>query len=314
MKKWIFCCAMPLVLTAAPLPWTEGVRRILEAYDMESPMPEVPLAQRDLPHRKWLESAATQPMPANPYRRGSRAWKEAEAVRRFLSSSPDSEALRKLPLALEGSRMALWRWGQTKVHQSALDQTFRRAWEDRLMEIPTDLIHFYATRHALCFSLAEGDQQRFQAIQEGAPKEYLEVIQMFQRAFPLLGGPCPPLRVWTLPDLESRELPLNELGPKGAWIAPLAGFPTPPPTGWAWILPTPSGTQPITEGSLTDTSRREAEAIIKKLGKHNAYLAPCAGEMEAILPTFFPIILEFSEDGLIRRILTGDAASAAKMP
>ncbi|WP_026939392.1 hypothetical protein [Holophaga foetida] len=305
---------MPLVLTAAPLPWAEGARRILEAYETGSPMPELSLSRRDQSHRKWLEAAASQALPGNPYPRQSRAWKEAEAVRQFLSSSPDVGALQGLPLTLEGSRMALWRWGQGKVRRGEVDPGFRKAWEDRLMGGPMDLLHFFATRHALCFSLAEADQQRFQEIQEGAPKEYEEVLRMFQRTFPLLGGPCPPLRVWSLPALESQELPINELGPKGAWIAPLADFPTPPPEGWAWILPTPSGAQSAQEGSLEDTSRREGEAMLQRLGKHTAYLAPSAGELEAILPTFFPIRLEFGEDGLIRRILVGDAARVATKP
>lgn len=311
MNKWIITFALPLVLNAAPLPWPEAANRILEAYDTGSPMPKLELARRDQAHRKWLEAAAAQARPANPYRRGGTAWKEAQAVRAFLSSSPDLKQLKELPLVLEGSRLALWRWGQAKVRQGVLDQAFRRAWEDRLMEVPTDQIHFYATRHALCFSLAEGDRHRLEAIQENAPKDYLPVIQMFQRAFPLLGGPCPPLRLWTLPALEIREVALNELGPKGAWIAPLEFFPAPPPTGWAWIIPTPDGLQPRSEGSLTESALRQAETISRQLGQRTAYLAPSAGDLEAILPTFFPIQMEFGEDGTIRKILVGDAARAA---
>lgn len=312
MKKWFFCLVMPLVLTAAPLPWEEGARRILDAYDQEKPLPKLPLKRSDQPHLKWLEAAARQAKPANPYPRGSRAWKEAEVVRAFLSTNSPQTDLQNVPLTLEGSRMALWRWGQAKVRKGEMDPGFRKAWEDRLMSGPLDLLHYYATRHALCFSLAEADLSRFQRIQEDAPKEYEEVVRMFQRSFPLLGGPCPPLRIWTLPTFESREVPLNELGPKGAWIAPLADFPTPPPEGWAWILPTPTGSQSPQEGALSETARKEGEAILKLLGGHTAHLAPSAGELETLMPTFFPMRLEFDPDGHIQRILVGDAARAAR--
>jgi len=311
MNKWILTFTLPLALSAAPLPWPEAVNRMLEAYDTGSPLPKPELARRDEPHRRWLASAATQLRPANPYRRGTPSWKEAEAMRAFLAAPPDRGSLARLSLALEGSRLALWRWGQAKVRQGALDPAFRQAWEDRLMEVPTDQIHFYATRHALCFSLAEGDLRRLQAIQDQALPDYLPVIQMFQRAFPLLGGPCPALRLWTLPGLEPREQPLNELGAKGAWIAPLAFFPTPPPPGWAWILPTPGGLQPRSEASLNEAAREEAERVLRALGPHTGFLAPSAGDLEALLPTFFPIRLEFSGEGTIRRILVGDAARAA---
>ena len=83
--------------------------------------------------------------------------------------------------------------------------------------------------------------------------------------------------------------------------------------GWTWIIPTRSGSQSPKEWALDEGSRHEAEEIAKRLGTRPrpAYLAPSAGELEALLPTFFPIRLEFGEGGAVRRILLGDAARAS---
>jgi len=318
MNHRILLCLMPLLLgakTPAPLPWEEAARRVLEAYDAGNPLPkapDLPTNPGDGPHLRWLEAAAANPIPANPYPPRTQNWKEAEAIRHFLGKPGDLKALGTLPLTLEGSRMALWRWGQLRVRAGRLSPKDRRAWEDRLRMGPEDLLQTYATRHALCFCLAEGDRARFQAILETAPGSYQEVLQMFQRTFALIDGPCPPLRLWRLSDLTPVEEPLNTLGPQGIWIAPLEDFPDPPPPGWVWVLPTPGGSQSPREGTLEEASRVEGAVIAGKMKGSGrvAYLAPSAGELEALFPSFFPIRVEFGKDGTILRIFVGDAARA----
>nr|WP_320131594.1 hypothetical protein [uncultured Holophaga sp.] len=308
MKTPLLCMALSLSLSAAPLGWPEASRILLEAYDQDHPLPRLEVTRVDQPQLRWLRACASGIRPMDPFRRGSASWREAEAIRALLQAPPALESLHAVPLDLTGSRMAFWRWGQALVRHKAMSREQRRAWEDRLMDGPADLLRTYGLRHALCFALAEGDLDRFQAIQARTLPEDQDFLALFQGAFPLIGGPCPALRLWTLPGLEAVEQPLPELAPKGAWIAPLAVFPTPPPEGWLWIIPTRSGHQPHEEWELDGPSREEGVALARQLKGRKAFLAPSGQELESLVPSLFPIRLDFGDDGTLKAITLGDAA------
>jgi hypothetical protein len=187
------------------------------------------------------------------------------------------------------------------------------AWEDRLLAKDGPLLtRGYALRHALCFALAEADENRFASLKAHASNDLQSLFQSFQRAFALLGGPAPSLRLWKLPGLDAVEGPFSELGAKSFWIYPDSGATPHLPTGTLWIVPTKEGLHRIKETYLDSISLKEGQALSERLKREGvtAYLAPSREAMEAYALCFFPILIHMDEKGMVRQILMGDAAPA----
>jgi hypothetical protein len=135
----------------------------------------------------------------------------------------------------------------------------------------------------------------------------------FQRLFGLLGGPSPVLRFWTLPGLDYRDLRLDELGARRAWIRPAENGPLPElPTGTAWIIPSPSGSLDERAASLTGASLNEGEALASRLrlDGRSAFFAPSGAAFAQLGLVWFPVLLDLDAKGHLRSIRMGDAAPA----
>jgi len=286
------------ILPAQPLPLPEAVDRYLDAWDLREGDRALPLplvASRDRAALKWLAAAANQVQPANPFPEGSPSWKEAEGVRRFLQTPKArwGQGLAALRLTESGSYLSLWRWGQPRARAGSLERPLRHLWEDRLLEQGSPgVVRSLSLRHAFCFALAEGDTERFAS---------------------LLGAPAPVVHLWTLPALESVDLPLSALG--GARLRfemdPGQGLPA-FPAGTIWIVPTLEGRQPDASTYLEGDSLEEAKRLIPRLkaAGRTAFLAPSRGVFEAYALMYFPLQIDVDGQGNIQRIIMGDAARA----
>ncbi|HEX9082584.1 MAG TPA: hypothetical protein VF768_09915, partial [Holophagaceae bacterium] len=264
---------------------------------------------------RWLKSAATLPpghLPPDPFPPGPDR-REAEALRALFRPEPQDLArhLAALPLHLPGTALALWRWGQDRVHRGAFTPALRRAWEDRLLSAGPILTRGYALRHALCWALAEHDETRFAALKTYRAQFSDDTFELFQRLFGLLGGPSPALRLWALPGLAYRDLRLDQLGAQRIWIQPAgAGALAPLPPGVAWIIPGADGMQDPRDADLTGASKSEGEALSMRLQAANlhAYLAPSVSDMERLGLVWFPALVTLDAQGFLKDIRMGDAA------
>lgn len=310
-------------LAAAPpsLPLAQAETRLLEAYDNRESDERIPIPPVDRKNRAaihWLGAAANTTVPGNPFPKGGRLWREAEAVRDLLNSSPDHwvESLRALPLSQGGSYLALWRWGQVRVRDGRMDKALRVQWEDKLLEGKgPGIVRDYALRHALCFALADADEARFAQLKDSADEDAADPVQKFQRAFALLGSPSPVLHLWRLPELKSVDLPLDQLGGLHVVIQADPGQGLPDlPVDTAWVVPTREGAQPPDFPDLVGSSLEEARQLIPRLNesRRHAYLAPVRSVLEKYALMYFPIFIDLGVDGAIRRICMGDAALARK--
>lgn len=309
-----------LTLGAAPpksLP--EAETSFLEAYDAQEDArdlkaPMVALADRSA--LKWLVESATKAIPTNPFRRGSAPWREAESLRHLSALPTDSwlKAIESQPLTLRGSRLGLWRWGQSRVRDGRMGAGLRRQWEDKLLASGTsDLLFEYALRHALCFALAEADEVRFAQLKERWSAPAPDIFLDFQRAFALLGSPSPLFTLWKLPDMTTGDFSLHALGTHRIWIAADSGKGLPElPADAIWIMPTKQGLQPEGQNTLLEPELSEARSLAARLqeAKREAYLAPVRKPFETYALMYFPILIELDAEGSIRKIRMGDAALA----
>jgi hypothetical protein len=312
-------CAATCAAVPEPVSLAEAESRYLEAFDREGKPAAPPLTQVAPKHRlalRWLAEATTKEIPANPFRKNSSEWREAESLRRLLVLPPASwpEAIGTQTLTLKGSRMAFWRWGRAQARRGALSPALRHRWENQLLiGEGSDLLFQYAQRHALCFALAEGDEARFAFLKENYPGVFPELYMAFQRAFALLGSPSPAFSLWKLPELSRTDSSLGELGSRRIWMGADPGQDLPAlEAGITWIVPTKDGLQPEALNDLIEPSLGEAHALASRLkaAGRTAYLAPVRKPFEIYALMYFPILLELDGEGLVRKIRMGEAALA----
>ena len=318
-------CLMPFVpvllvaRSAAPVSLPEAEAQYLQAWDYRNGDEAIAapvVARKDQPALKWLAAAATQALPVNPFPKGGPAWYEGERLRRFLQAPRERwpEELQALPLTLSGSSLALWRWGQPRVRDGRMDKALRLQWEDRLLQGNSPaVVQDSALRHALCFALAEADGIRFAQLKDRLEETFPELFPKFQNAFSLLGSPPPVMHLWSLPGLDSVDLPLGKLGGSQVRMEtdPGTGLPQLPPDA-VWIVPTLEGSQPEASNYLEGTSLVEAERLVPRLraAGRTAYLAPTRSVFEAYALMYFPLQIDLDAQGLVLRIRMGDAALA----
>ncbi len=302
----------------APAPTgQEAEDALLEAFDWGQPLPPAPkLGGKAILGYRWLRAAAifdaALGQPANPFAAGP-ARGEAEALRALLKAPNGQLAvdLKALPLREPGTALALWRWGRLQVRTGAFNAMVRRTWEDRLLSAGPTLTRGYALRHALCWALAEKDEDRLAGLRAAAGEDFAEVLQGFQRLFGLLGGPSPVLRVWTLPGLAYRDLRLDELGASRAWICPLEDGPLPElPGGTVWIIPSATGSLGERDASLSEPLLHEGRALEERLrpSGRTAFFAPSRASFESLGLAWFPTLIDLDSKGAIQAIRMGDAA------
>jgi hypothetical protein len=265
---------------------------------------------------QWLQATATfdpaQGLPISPFATGQ-GRREAEAFRRLLKAPKDqlSGALQTLPLRETGTALGLWRWGQRQVRTGTFDPTLRRIWEDRLLTAGPALTRGYALRHALCWALAEQDEGRFTTVRAKTNEDAEDTLKGFQRLFGLLGGPAPVLRLWSLPELEYRDLSLGQMGATRAWIRPAEDGPLPEtPAGTAWIIPSANGNLDERDASLSESLLAEGQALAARFRStgRSALFAPSRPAFERLGLAWFPILIELDGQGAIHAIRMGDAA------
>ena len=305
----------PAIAVPAPS-GQEAEGALLEAYDWGRPLPKGSgLKGPAALEYQWLRaSAAFDPardLPANPFATGARR-QEAEALRHLLKAPRArlAQALKALSLKESGTALALWRWGQVQVRSGTFDAGLRRAWEDRLLHKGPALTRGYALRHALCWALAEQDEARFATLRSTAGDGAAD-FQGMQRLFGLLGGPSPLLRLWALPGLTYRDLPLDQLGGSRLWICPVEDdrLPVLPP-GTRWIIPSAAGELGEREANLPETILAEAKVLAARLesADRTASFAPSRQAFEQLGLVWFPILIELDDKGNLRSVRMGDAA------
>ena len=326
MRIPVLLSLMPIAVLAAPQTPVPGLRAaqkaILEAFDEGRPLPRVRVRPADRLQVAWLESACGPGRPANPFPRGTKAWKEAQAL--LALSGPAATggdllgAVRALPLQCLGTQVAFWTWGRDRTRRGEMPREVREAWEDRLLE-PSGhpLLVEYALRHALCMALDADDDARFSSLRNRFDELVPELFLDFQRAFNLLGGHLPPLRLWTLPGLVVGD-PLFPLGgEREIRIQPLEGDALPLfPEGTVWIIPTREGGQSLRVADLSGAILEEALGIASRLkaASRTAYLAASRPALESFGLTFVPAIIRLDGKGDVTRITMGDPARITPVP
>lgn len=323
MRMFLLMFFFSLLLQAKPpfVSREEAHALVLEAFD-EDPslraLPPIHLQAKDRLAQAWLLAALKERKPRIPFPKGTQAHKEAMALQGLLDAPPPEHALRLRTLTLDqvGTQAALWRWGQDLAQKGEMPLALRHQWEDRLLHSPcAAVIRGWAMRHAFCFALAEADEGRLDALKAACAQEVPDLVQQFQRAFALLGGPPPRIYLWSLPDLQPLDQSLTRLG-LCLRISPLEAGTPHPPEGCAWIIPAMASnlsTQlSALEGPSLEEARRLAEAT-RSLGR-TAYLAPSRQPFMDCALVFFPIEIRLDAEGLIRSIRMGDAAQAKPTP
>lgn len=279
---------------------------LLAALDAESSIPETPRLASGAKAYAWLKAAAAwkpgAATPRDPFAKGSRDSKEAEALRVFLASGKDAA---ELPLDLAGSRLLLWNWMRDQDRHAPLPKGERARIEDRLLKGGPDVIRGWALRHALCFAIADKDDARFAALKAEKGSEFPGLFGGAQNLLGLMGGPSPLFRLWSLPDLRYRDLTLSMLGARQVWICP-PGLPV--PAGAAWIIPSDTGEQSDREAELSPGMKAEAQGLAVQLHGQPAWFAASRGEWEAAGLSWFPILIDLDEKGNLISVRMGDAA------
>lgn len=323
MRMFLLMFLFPLLLPATPpsLSREEAHDQVLEAFD-EDPLlralPPAHLQAKDRPAQAWLLAALTEPKPRIPFPKGSKAHREARALQDLLEAPHPERALhlKTLTLNLVGTQAALWRWGQGLSQKGEMPPGLRHQWEDRLLHNQcAAVIRGWAMRHAFCFALAEADEGRLDALKAACAQEVPDLVQQFQRAFALLGGPPPRIYLWSLPGLEPLDQPMGRLG-SCLRISPLEPGTPPPPEDCAWIIPAMGSDLSTELSALEGPSLEEAHRLAietRSLGR-TAYLAPSRAPFMDCALVFFPIEIRLDTEGLIRTIRMGDAAQAKPTP
>lgn len=316
--------ALPaLVLLAAPPqpahPLPEAEATLLMALDDGSPLPDLKVAPRDRAGVAWLRSVAQDAAPGNPFPKGSRGDREVRALEALLGATePPAEDLARLELAWAGSHLRLWKEGQRRIRQGLWGTALRRTWEDRLLDLDgPPVVRGWALRHALCFALAEGDEDRFGGLREAWGEAAPDLFRAFQRAFGLLGAPAPRLPVWTLPGLEATELALAERPGTRIRLEPPDRDPLLPPPGIdLWIVPSRLGLQPAEEPFLRGAELKEGHALAERFLRAGltAHLAASRKPFEELALVYFPVELRVDAQGRVADIRMGDAARVQPRP
>lgn len=323
MRMFHLMFLFPLLLQATPpsVSREEAHDQVLEAFDQDPSLRTllpIHLQAQDRPAQAWLLAALKEQRPRIPFPKGTQAHREALELQGLLDAHHSERPLRLKTLTLNqvGTQAALWRWGQGLAQKGEMPPALRHQWEDRLLRAPcATIIRGWAMRHAFCFALAEADEGRLDALKAACAKEVPDLVQQFQRAFALLGGPPPRIYLWSLPDLQPLDQPLGRLG-SCLRISPLEPDTPPPPEACAWIIPAMTSdlsTQlSALEGPSLEEARRLAEGI-QALGR-KAYLAPSREPFMDCALVFFPVEIHLDTEGLIRSIRMGDAAQAKPTP
>lgn len=316
--------ALPaLVLLAAPpppvLPLPEAEALLLKAFDDGEPLPDLRVAPADRAGVAWLRSVAQDPVPRSPFARGSRGDREVRALETLLSTAtPPAEALVRLNLAWAGSHLRLWKEGQRLIRQGLWGPELRRAWEDRLLDLDgPPAVRSWALRHALCFALAEGAEDRFGELREAWGEAAQDLFRAFQRAYGLLGAPAPRLPLWTLPGLEAVEVALADRPGIRVRLEPPDRDPLVPPPGIdLWIVPSQQGLQPPEDPVLRGAELAEGRALAERFRRAGltGHLASSRAPFEALALVFFPVELRVDAQGRIAWIRMGDAARVQPRP
>lgn len=312
-----------LVLLAAPpqpaLPLPEAEATLLMALDDGKRLPDLRVAPRDRAGLAWLRSVAEDPEPRNPFPKGSRGDREVRALEALLGeAAPSREAIARMDLAWAGSHLRLWKAGQRRIRQGLWDHGLRRAWEDRLLDLDgPPVVRGWALRHALCFALAEGAENRFGELREAWGEAAPDLFQAFQRAFGLLGAPAPSLPLWTLPGLEATEVALADRPGARVRLEPPDQDPLLPPPGIdLWIVPSQLGLQPMEDPFLRNGELAEGRALAERFRRagFTAYLASSRRPFEALALVYFPVELQVDAQGRVAAIRMGDAALVQPRP
>lgn len=323
MRMFLLMFLFPLLLQATPpsVPRGEAHDQVLEAFDQDPSLrtlPPIHLQAKDRPAQAWLLAALKERRPRIPFRKGTQAHREALELQGLMDAPHPERALRLKTLTLNqvGTQAALWRWGQDLEQKGEMSPALRHQWEDRLLHKQCAMvIRGWAMRHAFSFALAEANEMRFDVLKTACAQEVPDLVQQFQRAFALLGGPPPHIYLWSLPGLEPLDQPLGRLG-SCLRISPLEPGTAPPPEGCAWIVPAMQSNLSThlstLEGPSLEEARRIAEGI-QSLGR-KAYLAPSREPFMDCALVFFPIEIRLDTEGLIRSIRMGDAAQAKPTP
>lgn len=305
-----FLAASALAAVPPAVSLGQAEAQVLTAWDDQDgrgPLPHPRVDGKDEAGLRWLLAAAGPGVPANPFRPGTSAWREAEAVRALSAAKDPAKAIRDLPLTYGGSALALWKWARAKD----LPPAVRTLWEDRLVgpAIPP-VLRSNALRHALCHALAGKDQARFGQLRRDVGQEDPVLFLTFQKAFALLGGESPLFHLWSLPDLAFRECGLKELDARRVLILPWSGGARPPlPGGTAWIIPLLEDRVGGAADALDTPRRVKGEALAKGLGNlRNAWYAPGDEPFTSYGLIYFPVDIDLDPEGRITSIAMGDAS------
>lgn len=284
----------------------EAEQRVFAALDAEDPLPPAGRITSGVRAYTWLRGAAQwkagETAPANPFTKGTKEAKEADALRAFLASGADAA---KLSLRLSGSRLLLWEWLRNRDRTRPLPKGERATIEDRLLQDGPVLLQGWALRHALCFAIAEKDNARFAALKAAKGADAPDAIAGAQSLLGLIGGPSPSFRLWDLPGLHYQDSTLGDLGARKVWICP-PGIPV--PDGAAWIIPSSTGNQNGREADLDPGMKAEAHKLLPELKGRTAWFAASRGEWEDLSLSWFPILIELDEHGNMLSVKMGDAA------
>jgi hypothetical protein len=297
------------------MPLAQAEDLVLAAFDEGLPLPEPKVGPADAPALRWLRNTAGEGPLANPFRPGTAAHAEAEAWIAFLALPEASRPARtpSLSLALTGTQLGLWRWGQAAAFAGKLTPAQRRAFEDRLAESPVAGLRGYALRHALCHAVAERDEARFVQLRQRFDFIEGDLFRGYQRLFSLLDGPAPAFRLYALPGLGYVDGSLAALGKRRLWMTPAGpGALDPLPPDVAWIVPSALGAQDPKEARLEGEAGAEAAELDRrfKAAGRQGWFAASRRPFEAYGLLHFPILIELDGQGLIRSIRMGDAAPA----
>lgn len=316
----------PTIQASVPVvPLKAAVEQVMQDFDAEDPASPIrnPVVPRgDKLSLRWLRSAATLEMPQNPFHQGTASFLEGEALLALLKAdrAHAEGLLPRLKVHEPGTALALWRWAKRQERASPWSPALRRVWEDKLLaqDVPA-MVNGYALRHGLCWALAEKDETRFAALKAAWGQDSPALLASFQGLFGWFGGISPAMRLWTLPELQYRDLRLDLLlafdgsKPDRIWISPDPSGIGPPmkmPARTAWIIPSLTGTQNSNEPSLIEGEKTAATALSMSVAsaKGQAYFAPSRAEFEEFGLVFFPILIKLGPDGTVQDILMGDAA------
>lgn len=298
-----------------PLALARAEDLVLAAWDDGLPLPEPKVAPSDRPALAWLRAAAGTATPTNPFKPGTPAHAEAKAWLAFLKAPEATRPARLagLPLALTGTQLALWRWGQAASFTGTLAPAERRIFEDRLAASAVAGLRHLGLRHALCHAVAGRDEGRFAQLRERYGFLEEDLFLTYQRLFSLLGGPAPDFRLYTLPGLAYEDLPLARLGSRRIWMSPAgSGTLDTLAADVAWIVPSALGAQDPVEARLEGSAAEEAAGLARRFtaAGRKAWFAASRKPFEDYGLMHFPILIELDGEGRIQGIRMGDAAPA----